>query len=615
MLGLYAGQQINQNDALSALGMFQGQISDQAARQAVQRLIPGNDISVKPTSSSSRSLSQREDTCKYIQAQLGDGCYLLAQRCGILRSDLESYYGGSSFCNTVQVNQYVCCSSGSPPDFSPKPTDGNCYVYTVETDDTCSSIATAHQEEVSAIESNNGQTWDWAGCAPPFPANVPNAVCGPQVNDTTLTSDPSSWSGLNPCPLNACCDTFGQCGITSDFCTAAPADTGAPGTAQPGSNGCISNCGTDVITSAAPTSFWRVGYYETFNYERPCLHMAPSDIPDYYTHVHWAFSDITSSYEVDVSAYQDIVNQFLLTAGFRRILSFGGWAFSTDPSTTPIFRQGHNLDGVDFDWEYPGAPNIPGIPPGSPEDGANYLAFLKLMRAALPSDYTISIAALASYYYLKAFPIAEISDIVDYIIYMTYDLHRQWDYGNTFTQSGCPAGNCLRSQMNMTETEQAFSMITKAGVPTNKLMMGQPLYGRSFQMLEAGCYTAMCTYTGPSSGATSGRCTQTGGYISNFEIQEILANDSNVQQYSSSVAGDILVYDDDQWISWMKQSTYDSRSDYAKGLNFGGTSDWAMDLSANYSGSGGGNSSDGGEGSGVVYIDPSIYSQSAPTIA
>lgn len=40
-------------------------------------------------------------------------------------------------------------------------------------------------------------------------------------------------------------------------------------------------------------------------------------------------------------------------------------------------------------------------------------------------DKSVSIAAPASYWYLKGFPIAHISKVVDYIVYMTYDLHGQ----------------------------------------------------------------------------------------------------------------------------------------------------------------------------------------------
>lgn len=36
---------------------------------------------------------------------------------------------------------------------------------------------------------------------------------------------------------------------------------------------------------------------------------------------------------------------------------------------------------------------------------------------------TLSMAAPASYWYLKAFPIHNMSSYVDYIVYMTYDLH------------------------------------------------------------------------------------------------------------------------------------------------------------------------------------------------
>lgn len=36
---------------------------------------------------------------------------------------------------------------------------------------------------------------------------------------------------------------------------------------------------------------------------------------------------------------------------------------------------------------------------------------------------TLSIAAPASFWYLKQFPIAKMHSLLDYIVYMTYDLH------------------------------------------------------------------------------------------------------------------------------------------------------------------------------------------------
>ncbi|KAK1145466.1 hypothetical protein N8T08_004341 [Aspergillus melleus] len=83
------------------------------------------------------------------------------------------------------------------------------------------------------------------------------------------------------------------------------------------------------------------------------------------------------------------------------------------------FIKEHDLDGVDIDWEYPGAPDIPGIEPGSPDEGRNYLVFLVVLKNLLPGK-SISIAAPSSYWYLKQFPIKEIAKIVDYIVYMAY---------------------------------------------------------------------------------------------------------------------------------------------------------------------------------------------------
>ncbi len=105
--------------------------------------------------------------------------------------------------------------------------------------------------------------------------------------------------------------------------------TGAPGTSAPGQNGCISNCGTHIVNGGSPGGSMRIGYFEAFGVERACLTMDASAIPSGYTHMHYAFGDITADYRVNLSQYQTQWERFAAMTSFKRILSFGGWSFST----------------------------------------------------------------------------------------------------------------------------------------------------------------------------------------------------------------------------------------------------------------------------------------------
>ncbi|KAF4553630.1 putative glycosyl hydrolases family 18 protein 5 [Elsinoe fawcettii] len=562
-----------------------------------------------------RNLQARAD-CRTTKVVSGDSCASLASRCGVDGNTFMSYNTQANFCATLAVGQQVCCSSGTLPNIKPRPNaDGSCAAHTVASGEYCQLIASSNGITLDELNGFNKQTWGWTGCnnlqlgikiclstgSPPMPASVSNAVCGP----TKPGSQPSgsiALADLNPCPLKACCNIWGQCGLTDDFCVISKSETGNPGTSAPGKNGCISNCGMNIVNNGQPPAqFRKVGYFEAWNLERTCLNMDVRKIDSSYTHVHFSFAEISKDYQVLIG--DNVRGQFdafkSWQTSVKKVLAFGGWSFSTEVDSYPIFGQSvsaanraafadrvvqfaidNNLDGLDFDWEYPSAPDIPGIPPGHPDDGKNYLEFLKVVRSKLPKEKTLSIAAPASYWYLKGFPIADMAPVVDYIVYMTYDLHGQWDAGNAWANPGCPAGNCLRSHVNYTETQQALAMVTKAGVSANKIVVGVSSYGRSFKMASAGCSGPSCTFLGTagSSQAKPGRCTLTGGYISNAEIDEIIKKGGATSFHDTATDSDILIYEGTEWVAYMNNATKQSRTDKYKLLNFGGTSDWAIDL-------------------------------------
>ncbi|KAL2814551.1 hypothetical protein BDW59DRAFT_167109 [Aspergillus cavernicola] len=422
-------------------------------------------------------LHRRDDssTCSTVQVVSGDTCATLATECGITAAEFTTYNPSFTLCSSLTVGQHVCCSSGTLPDFSPQPDDDdNCYSYLVKEGDTCAALAAEYDLTVDEIESYNTDIWGWTGCDrvltgaylclsegwPPMPGIISNAVCGPQANGTATVPHGTDLSTLNP----------------------------SPGTAANGTNGCISNCGTDIIQSGAPDESFKVGYFEGYDLSRPCIQTRITDMDlSPYTHIHMSFATLNSDFSFNISTIKEQMADFAVLDGVKRIISVGGWDFSTNPSTYTIFRNAVSAS-------------------------ANREALVIL-----------------------------------------------WDWNNTSVDPGCPAGDCLRSHVNLTETLSAMSMITKAGVSANKVVLGVSSYARSFEMTEPGCYTEMCTYTGPESGAVPGECTQTAGYISDAELAAIAE-------------------EEDDWAAYMDDDVMASRAQLYSQLNFGGIADWAIDL-------------------------------------
>ena len=301
----------------------------------------------RDTRTTFKQLHRRAD-CTTESVKSGDLCADLASRCGISVNDLLKFNPQSDFCTSLKVPQLVCCSQGDLP--VPKPdSDGNCATYKIDSGDSCWGITEKYSGLITTddLEKYNKQTWGWGGCSnlqlktricvsagnPPLPDPVKDAACGPVKPGTTMPPSGTELSSLNPCPLNSCCSVYGFCGTTEEFCRPIP-EGQAPGAPQPpGGANCISNCGMDIVNNEEPPKeFVKVGYFEGYGISRPCNRVGIRTIDmSKYTHIHFAFATVTrDSYEVDMGPTINQFAEFKKITGAKKILSFGGWAFSTE---------------------------------------------------------------------------------------------------------------------------------------------------------------------------------------------------------------------------------------------------------------------------------------------
>lgn len=366
-------------DALAASGGLAMQLCDEGSdADHIFGVVATTNGTFSATQKALASLSRAE--C--LSGFAAGGANLTAQAY-FVDSSQQQQVTTTSTNTTTTSSTYTYSASRLSRRASPN-ADGSCATYTVNTGDTCSGLAGDFSLTIAEIEAYNAGTWAWNGCGdlglgsiicvstgdPPMPAVVADAVCGPQVPGTERPTDGTALADLNPCALKACCDVWGHCGTTDEFCTNT-STSAAPGTAAPGTNGCISNCGTDIVFSGAPSEFRSVTYFNGGEFgSRSCLFTDARQIDgDRYTHLHYAFATLSDDYEVligdDMAMYE--FENFRSVQGPKKIITFGGWDFSTGPSTYYIFRNGvtaanrltmatnianfvkqHGLDGVDI---------------------------------------------------------------------------------------------------------------------------------------------------------------------------------------------------------------------------------------------------------------------------
>ncbi|KAJ6465504.1 glycosyl hydrolases family 18-domain-containing protein [Mycena vitilis] len=482
---------------------------------------------------------------------------------------------------------------------NPNP-DGSCYSVEIVPGADCSQLSVKYDITLQEIDAWNTQTWRWTGCQGLQPGMVICLSSGTPHPPAQNSSIPCGLEsvGNQACPLNGCCDKWGFCGLTDDFCAENPG--GAPGT------GCQSNCqplsNFDNVQGALGGGARNIiGYYSNWASTRTCdgvpstvvPAVRPRDLdPLAYSHLVYSFASIsrgdwrlTETQDNDREQIQEFQTLKQQNPNLKTMWAVGGWAFN-DPPTQDVFSQvvstpdnravfianvmsqlaEYGFDGLDIDWEYPGVERG-----GTTQDGENFLSLLQEFQAAMNSSgrrIVLTFTAPASFWYLQQFKIVEMSNYADWINLMTYDIHGSWDI--KFNTGVLP-------HTAIPEVNAAVNMLIKAGVKLSKINLGIGFYGRSFTLADATCKVAGCPLSG---GGTPGPCTKGEGFLSYGEIDYLIQSRDLTPEYNATSETMVLQYND-QWIGYEDPYTIAQKLDYVLRRLMPGVLIWAVDLDKN----------------------------------
>jgi hypothetical protein len=226
----------------------------------------------------------------------------------------------------------------------------------------------------------------------------------------------------------------------------------------------------------------------------------------------------------------------------------------------------YGFDGVDIDWEYPGADDRGGVS----ADTENYVTLTKEMRAAFGTKYGLTVTIPTSYWYLQHFDLVGIQSSIDWFNLMAYDLHGTWDAQSKFV------GPYIAPHTNITEIDLALDLLWRAGVDSSKVVMGQGWYGRSFTLKDPSCNkpNGVCQFTG---GANAGPCSQASGILDYQEIADIISQNKLTPAWDKTAGVKYIAWDSNQWVSYDDGDTFKQKRDFANSRCLGGLMVWAMD--------------------------------------
>ncbi|KAJ0351620.1 hypothetical protein KNSL1_003253 [Colletotrichum chrysophilum] len=337
-----------------------------------------------------------------------------------------------------------------------------------------------------------------------------------------------------------------------------------------------------------------IGYYQSWNARtRLCNRVTPKQLDTKgYTHLFFSFAFIDPAAFTIATAHPDdvtLMKEFTdlsKDGNLQTWIAIGGFDMSNPEAAThktwsemvaskenraafiasvKTYMDTHGFQGVDLDWEYPGAPERGG---NKLADTRNLALLVKEMRAAYGTAYGISLTLAPDYWYLRWFDAKAMEPYVDFFGFMAYDLHGSWD------ADVLALGKKVRGQADIQEISKNTVPLWFDGLNPAKLNFGLAMYGRGYTLADPSCSDLLCPFSGPSNPAP---CTNFGGVMSLVEIEQLIKRRNIKPKYLADSMMKQITWDD-QWIGYDDEETFAAKRAFADGLCFGGTMIWSIDF-------------------------------------
>ncbi|KAG6525163.1 hypothetical protein ZIOFF_015115 [Zingiber officinale] len=260
-----------------------------------------------------------------------------------------------------------------------------------------------------------------------------------------------------------------------------------------------------VTAYRAPDPAIKAGYWPTWTFS----YSPPSSVDrSLFTHLFYAFVQVESStFRLNVTADDDLMlrnfsaaahaprNRGLTHPPVKALLSIGGGdsdsAFSIlaarasaraafIDSTIAVARR-YDLDGLDLDWEFP-------RDAGEMSDLATLLlewraeAEREAATTGRPRLLLTAAVYFASRFLLgdgRSYPVPQMAAALDWINVMCYDFHGSWDTSATGEHAAW-----YDPRSNISGSYGVDSWVA-AGMPAKQVVLGMPLYGRTWELRNA----------------------------------------------------------------------------------------------------------------------------------